>query len=1206
MILFLVLLLLVGGLVYYWQKDPVVYENFVSSSQSNFSSIAPTVDIYKQTMNGTLYMYYVLTTNYMANASADTDEVPARGGDAGFNFLTNTQLRLATEPEKAYFLRNGGVNRENTWFTFPAEVGAGPAILNKAKLVVSTKPPNVRWDAMGNARVFFTMTPSLFAIETVLQDRWIRGIVRYPFDDSGIFTVFKIDPAEYNQSISDCLFVGKKTVQELAKNGISQIELLPNAPLLKDIAIDDNIIYTDTNIETASASTASASATSISSGSYSGKSGGQTPDSIKTKLEILNGILDKVDGTNFKDAAGAKMSLRKALQQKCGATMFSNKLTFDANVDADACANAMKILLGYNIAFSDYQQLLECTLCPDDNSKCNSKPGGKLPPTTSLAMLSKPNDIKLEPAMPSDSGVTLTIDNIKLGNGFTYELQLVDVSSGADKYIFNPLRFVAGERNRTNTDITKLEIIINEYTNKIQVNSIATNQRTSLGTINTPANFKLYSTIQLQAIIYAYANRSVLSNIEAYSVSYIDQVISDETRYGLYKTDVYSRAASTSKIDFVYNDANSIKATFTYGTTSRIVPGGNYTLNFSNSQIGSFLESTAIGVGQFTHILLNVLTGKLSFMNNSTEVYSTQTKFKESAGDIEFTIALKDPTNKQTYYSGDYTALGNRYDGTVRVKSSDLLSSSPSSNTTGTLAADGREVVYIETPVKDGIDAATATQLAKKLGGELATIDQVVNAMLAGANWCNPGWCIFTNISGKPVIRAAYPITSQILDSKCITQDDSISLYNNGVVVVSTPVSLKAQLMVYRKKENIPSNITQNSLVYKQSYFNAMTGRWKQDTLDISGSEIFAITKQSGTIDNKEIVNIANKLQCTILTLQQIEKQLEYIKGKGIPLPNITVNGWALNNSNFPIKIKLDGKLTTLGNDVAINSLYCYGNKQLANAKLDKPVYNMQPYNAQINMANQNDNAPYKPLNLTTQTLINKASKYNVKAALIIKEARETNGGIIKRFGTRANSTSSPVKEPFTVINDGKYVGCDVNSYACLLDGSGEKQFVPLVSKTNKFKIMDISGSFDKPDTMEQAIQNVFECQRLGGDVAITDDTYPGCPAGYCCEPTEPASNAELNTSMFPETCDDSNSASAIEQCDETEEVLSSNQQSFEPYKLTRIQRTKTPTTAKCNKPKLSKTLKGAITEQFKNTPEYVRDVYEITKNERAFSLRML
>ncbi len=38
---------------------------------------------------------------------------------------------------------------------------------------------------------------------------------------------------------------------------------------------------------------------------------------------------------------------------------------------------------------------------------------------------------------------------------------------------------------------TPLEIIIDEYANTIQLNSIATNQRTSLGKSNTPANFIL-------------------------------------------------------------------------------------------------------------------------------------------------------------------------------------------------------------------------------------------------------------------------------------------------------------------------------------------------------------------------------------------------------------------------------------------------------------------------------------------------------------------------------------------------------------------------------------------------------------------------------------------------------------------------------------------------------------------------------------------
>jgi hypothetical protein len=1198
MILFLLLLVLVGGLVYYWQKKPIIVENFKDSDDSDFLKLVPSFDLRGQSMSGTVYMYYALTTFHLPGVTLGSDGIPAGGGDPRFNYLTNTQLRLATDAERAYFLRSGGVNRENTFFALAETFLRHAGVTGVARLVVSTKQPDVRWDMTGSRDVSFmigntvayTGVPSsLVAIESVIQSNWIRGIMRYPFDNTGAFTVFKIVPEVYNEAIGNCIKVGKEVIKELKIKGISKIELDPGAPSIGAIATNQYITFHDTNLRSVGSSSSSANSTNNTStiDIYTGEIiANKTSTNIKDKLiDLSNNIFTRP--STFKSFTGQDVNLLGSLQQRCGVTIF-NKLTFEGTIDAPACASAINLLEKYNIAFSNYTNLIECSFCGDTVVGC--KPNDPLPDIQSVEKLTSPLQPPrsgFNPGTRDASGVLLRINSIKLGNEFTYELQLNDVSDTADnssKYVFNPFRFIAGKRNNEADDIIKLEIVINEYINVIQVFNVNTNgiRKNLIGEIQTPVNFKLYSSIKLQGIIRTFANKSTIPGTEKYSVLAIEQDITDSGRYDLYETEIYDHTQTRNTINFIYSDANTIQITFTVGTRSRTIPGGNYTLLFNNTELGTFIDNNNITVDQFNRILLNVLSGKLTFMNNSSEVYSIDSKCKEQANSLNFTFTLNDPTNTKTYYTGEYSVLGNRYTS---------QENSPSSDNSIT---DDNEVVFIEVPMKDGINSENAIKLASSLGEPIATIEQVVKAMQGGANWCSPGWCIFIDKYGQQVLRAAYPVTSQLTDPKCIKQDDLTESFTNGIVVVSTPTNLKANLMLFKKKENNPVNITQNNQIFKQAYFNAMTGKWKsKSTIEIEKNEIFAVTKNSGGLANTEIPDLISYLGCTIVTEEQIERQLEYIKGLNIPLPNITVAGWALNSSNMYIKIQLDGKFTKLpANTQFINSVYCYGNKSFANAKLKDENYTMQAYNAQLNIANQNDtNINYKPLTFKTQPLINKASQYNVKGALILKEIQETPQGIVKE-----GFTSSSYKN--------MYAGCDKNAYGCIaLSGSGEKPSVPLVSKNGKFQIIDMSGTaFNKPISINQGIQNARDCQTQGGDIAITDETYPGCPAGQCCEPAEPVDNTILDTSMFADTCDDSNTASAIEQCDETEEVLSSNQQSFEPYKLTRIQRTKTPTTAKCSKPKLSKSLK----EAFKNTPEYIRDVYQITKNEHMFSLRMM
>lgn len=1236
MIVFLLLLLLVGILVYYWQKEPILVEKFVSSNSTAFDSIIPTVDVFGQSMNGPIYMFYALTSNYiLGENAATTSSIPVTYNISEniymntFKYMTDIQLRSATEKERQYFLRNGGINREGTTYTLTRESGGNgiaPSLINTAKLVVSTKLPNKQWNQTGGSQIIFATNEFNITIESLVQGNIFRSIIRYPFNDKQ--QVFEINVDDYKQSVSDCLFIGKTISQNLASTGIRAYELNPAAPLNENIGTGTYILYEDTNLNNAVATVAGAPGSSSSAArgssssnaqnttsttSYNGVTSGQTPSNISQKLALLDAKFN--EESTFVDANNTKLTWRKALQQKCGATIF-NKLRFEGTPDPDSCRLASNTLSNYFIKFNNYSNLLECSLItnPLENAivSLNEQP---VKPSIGFAN-----------AQPDSSGVILKMNGLKLGNEYTYELQLNDESNTEDntsKYIFSPFRFTAGKQNQTAADITTLNIIINENSDKIDVISVKNNTKTLLGQIDKPATFKLYSSIRLQGIIYAFPNKSIMNPTKLYSFTHIEQDTSLTGRYELYKSDIYDNTTKSTIIDFMYINANTIQATFTINNKSSIIPAGNYTFIFEDVATGSFIDAANANLNskQFTRIQINVLSGDIDFYNNTTKILTIKSTFKEQAAPINFKLALKDPSNKLTYFGGNYQAFGNRYDGNPKITTINFGSSSSSNaniqtqTQTQTQTGD-KEVVYIETPVNDGIDADIAIKVAQNLGMQIATIDQVVQAMKDNANWCTPGWCEFTDINGKKVLRAAYPLTSQITDSKCITQDDSIALYNKGVVVVSTPTTLKSQLMIYKKKEDIPSNLTENNQIFKQSYFNAMIGLWKRDSKTaINDNEIFAITKQEGAITSNDITTLINNLEyCSIATEQQIERQLEYIKGKNTPLPNIMEVGWALDNKNMPIKIMLNGKLTKLPASTSfVNSVYCYGNKANSNGRLDNNgkfikrtdvndsnntdnnTYKIQAYNAELNISNQNDNINYKPLIFKTKPLIDKVNNNNAKGALILKEVRDTPSGIV-REGFSSSSSSLSYKDI--------YAGCDINSYGCItLSGSGEKPAPPpLVSKNGKFQILkmqSLNGNvFENPTSVAQGIQNVRDCQAAGGDIAITDDTYPGCPAGYCCEPVE--DNTLLDTSMFAETCDDSNTANAVEKCDDNEEVLPLHQQAFEPYKLTRVQRTKTPTTAKCSKPKLSKTLK----EAFQNTPEYVRDVHQITKNERMFSLK--
>ena len=103
-----------------------------------------------------------------------------------FKSMTDIQLRVATEKERQYFLRNGGINREGTTYTLTRESGgngAFPSLINTAKLVVSTKPPNKQWNQTPSSQIIFATNESNITIESLIEGTIFYSIVRYPFNE---------------------------------------------------------------------------------------------------------------------------------------------------------------------------------------------------------------------------------------------------------------------------------------------------------------------------------------------------------------------------------------------------------------------------------------------------------------------------------------------------------------------------------------------------------------------------------------------------------------------------------------------------------------------------------------------------------------------------------------------------------------------------------------------------------------------------------------------------------------------------------------------------------------------------------------------------------------------------------------------------------------------------------------------------------------
>ncbi len=1183
-------------------KDPIVFEQFISSGPSNFTNISPTVDIYGQPMTGVMYMFYALTINHKPGDTAGTDGIPAVGGDAGFNVLTNIQLRLATPDERTYFLRNGGVNREATLYNFTPETGGDntiPNVFNKAQLVVSTKPPNTRWDLKGDPRVSFKMINKgnmSIALETVVQGGWYRSIVRYSFtNDLNQFTMLTIDPAEYTNSVEECIAIGRLTAQALGTINIGKFSILPTSDI-SGFASGNNILFYDIATNSIGSSSSSSIGSSSSSKPYTPTYGASYTD-INTSTGSSNtarvSLLDTSGNENYVDASNNIIPYRKILRDKCSRTLFKEPLIFEGTKDPLACKNALNLLKSYNIKFNNFTNLSECTLCTPDDLTGTDISGTNLGNAQNATFTEEQFDA---------SGATYTISGLKLGNGFTYEFNLIDDNEVQDvnaKFLFQPLEIIPGSIGDSNKDINKLQIQINEYASTIIVYDITPSRsKKLLGQIQYPPNFKLYQGLKLKVEINTYPNKSISNPNAKSNILYTNQDITDANKYLLYSTSSKTRDASGSEIIFIYNDSNTIQATFSYNNQTRSVPAGNYTFSFGTND-KYYIVKSQLNIGQFNRILLNVLTGVLTFNNNNTVVSTIQTSFKESSIETPISILIGDTTGTLTYYAGTYTALPNRY---VAVASATSASG---------------EVVLIEAPEKGGVDITSAQTICQQLNGTIATIQQLQSALGAGANWCTPGWCSFPNpdtiehkqyangfmkfIPNMPIYRAAYPVSTGLSDDKCISQDEAPSIDASGTIIVSTPNTTKAQILCFRAKDAAPTNKIINKKTYIQNYFNYSTGRWKQSDNTSSNREIFALEQTSGPVAKENIPTFIYQTKSIIATIPQIQAELENIRQSNIPLPDIPIVGWAKDASNAYVKIMVLSESvdkfpnTKVGINIVstpdnnVSAVYCYGD---VNQQLDISGVVMRPYNARLSMKTKNDTIEYTSYKLKTQALIDKATTYNIKGALIVKEYQQAGNVEIK-------------------TGSGSYVGCDINdtTYGCIPKSIAGKTIAtpiaPLVSKTQKFKKMELNPALPTANSIREGISNALTCQKAGGDIAITDTTYPGCPAGECCEPTDPPDNTVLDTSMFADTCDDSNTASASEECDATDELLP-QQQSFKPFTLTRVQQTKTPTSAKCKKPTLSSGLKGKITEKFANIPEYMRDVYQIAKNERIFSLRMM
>lgn len=157
-----------------------------------------------------------------------------------------------------------------------------------------------------------------------------------------------------------------------------------------------------------------------------------------------------------------------------------------------------------------------------------------------------------------------------------------------------------------------------------------------------------------------------------------------------------------------------------------------------------------------------------------------------------------------------------------------------------TLVEPKQEEVYWVGP--DNYTYEQATELAKRLGGQLATYQQIHAAQALGANWCKPGW-----VSERYTI---YPINEQTI-AGC---GDAPGIHTKNEV--------RAGANVYGIK---PDKDSEESKEYGILPFNTESQQW-------NSMEVFQVTDKGYDKTKEQAADICASMGATVATASQLQK----------------------------------------------------------------------------------------------------------------------------------------------------------------------------------------------------------------------------------------------------------------------------------------------------------------------------------------------
>ena len=626
----------------------------------------------------------------------------------------------------------------------------------------------------------------------------------------------------------------------------------------------------------------------------------------------------------------------------------------------------------------------------------------------------------------------------------------------------------------------------------------------------------------------------------------------------------------------------------------RALGAGTYTVFATDPSGQDYFasKSNAITLNGITTRIQIDKVGNITGYNNTAITSTTiSSGLSEKADPQQVSIQIRDASGRFIYYATQqpFTIIGNRYPPTqansTALQECFLIKETDSN---GNVLADAN------------INSGDIAEICGNFDGHLATIAELQADLAAGADWCEGGWIQMT----QALQRVGYPVTTSASKPGCIPPSNR-PIRTNGTIVI-TDANQSNGIICYGTKPSdqslLSATVSGNARYFKIAPFNTFKDQWSRKSR-AERMEVFAVQSPTVVRQRDDICYALGFVRAT-------KAQLDELAADSVNTADMTVPSYITDDSvrSFVvINESADNSALSITGRPGVNEApatavyanYCFGQKP-SSRTIKGPAstgatgsdtnntvtYNIIDYNSRRRVWSKYSQQPYKTYNLTNRGPINAEKNAYRKAALIVNDIQSSGVAAVKRPDS-----------------GNAYEGCDLKAYACKPAAAAERDSAPpqLVSRTRKFKAIDevtpINASDISPEGIQRAINFVLACQKVGGAVPTADNEYDGCE-GPCCVPEE--SENRLDASMFEEACEKPPSSASIEECDADVEAPALNQLNFEPYKLTRVAKAPTmPKVAKCTNTKLSPELRNSMRQML------YKDVHSTLKNEKLFNLRM-